>query len=406
MALTSSLTNAYADEVSESYILPMEYDVTLSPMPIIRMSINGSRPLRFVVDTGMTGMMLLDRKTADKLKLKPTRKKKTMDPGNVQVHGVAVNSIVALGIDEDNNVGIGITEVYAADLPILQESFAVRADGILGQGFLPPGRICFDFAAKKLIITLGKGPHPAIKDAIEVSLQKKEDGYYATALLNERVPVLFLLDTGSKSTTVAFKSVKNLKALAISSAMHATLAGWSEAIEVLIGSLEIGGTSYSKVTVLSNVSKTIQYGKHKEEPNDAILGLNFLSRFRVTLDVPGRKMYLEGAGEDSPDAITGKAEVLVSKKGQNYYVKSVEKASLAEQSGVEVGARLISVDGRKIMDLPIAVVQKLLNKSAGDRAELLLESKNKKTPYSYMRSSWYSASSKANLETNPLGAKN
>jgi len=132
-------------------------------------------------------------------------------------------------------------------------------------------------------------PSPSLPDKSAVKFHKQGELMVVQALLNQKEPAKFVVDTGASYTTISQATAKQLQINPENrSAVIAlqTANGVIEAPLVSVGSLDLGGLGL----------KDLKVAVHDVFPDPAIsglLGLNFLSEFRVEIDNKNGVIYLE-----------------------------------------------------------------------------------------------------------------
>jgi len=147
------------------------------------------------------------------------------------------------------------------------------------------------FRVKATRIPTGSRPPPAPipADKASVKFHKQGELMVVQAMLNEKAAARFVVDTGASYTTISQATAKQLQInLETSSGVIAlqTANGVIEAPLVSVGSLELGGLGL----------KDLKVAVHDVFPDPGIaglLGLNFLSQFRVEIDNKNSVLYLE-----------------------------------------------------------------------------------------------------------------
>ena len=147
------------------------------------------------------------------------------------------------------------------------------------------------FRAKATRIPTGSRlpPAPIPADKASVKFHKQGELMVVQATLNEKAAAKFVVDTGASYTTISQATARelriNLEDTAATIALQ-TANGVIEAPLVSVGSLELGGLGL----------KDLKVAVHDVFPDPAIaglLGLNFLSQFRVEIDNKNSVLYLE-----------------------------------------------------------------------------------------------------------------
>ncbi|HEY2989467.1 MAG TPA: retropepsin-like aspartic protease, partial [Candidatus Binatia bacterium] len=134
------------------------------------------------------------------------------------------------------------------------------------------------------------GPAPRVDgDKASIMFQKRGELMVVQALLNDKAPAKFVVDTGASYTTISHATAKDLQINLdnVSTVISLQTAnGVIEAPLVSVRSLEVGGVALKDVTV----------AVHDVFPDPSIaglLGLNFLSQFRLDIDSKNGILYLE-----------------------------------------------------------------------------------------------------------------
>jgi hypothetical protein len=95
-------------------------------------------------------------------------------------------------------------------------------------------------------------------------------------------------------------------------------------------------------------------------PEHSVLGLQFLGRYRATLDFPGGVMYLrESSRFQRPDAEGGAGIALLRLQGRTV-VESTAEGSPASKVGIRKGDDILAIDGRTAEGSSILALGRLL----------------------------------------------
>ena len=122
---------------------------------IVPVSINGSQPLRFVLDTGST-RTLIDRSVAARLGLKER------EASSLQGAGQGRIPIYALPNVDFQMPGLQSKgyDCFAVDLAPVGKAVGTREDGILGYDFFARFVVTIDFETKQMIVETPAAFHP------------------------------------------------------------------------------------------------------------------------------------------------------------------------------------------------------------------------------------------------------
>jgi hypothetical protein len=124
-------------------------------MVIVPVSIHGSRPLRFVLDSGST-RTLVDRALAASLGLKEGAASSLQGAGQgrIPIHTLHDVDLRIPGLDSKGY------DCFIVDLAPLEQTLGTREDGILGYDFFARFVLTVDFEARRLTVELPAVFHP------------------------------------------------------------------------------------------------------------------------------------------------------------------------------------------------------------------------------------------------------
>lgn len=132
-------------------------------------------------------------------------------------------------------------------------------------------------------------PRALSQDKASVPLQKKGDVVVVQATLNERTEARFVVDTGASYTMISHATAKALEidlGQKFPTLPFQTANGVVQAPLIKLDSIEVGGLQVRNLTA----------AVHDVFPDPALsglLGLNFLSNFRLDIDTEHALLHLE-----------------------------------------------------------------------------------------------------------------
>lgn len=308
VSVLGPISRANADTVTE-YRVPMF--VKESGSPLVKIHLNNSEPYYFLVDTGFSGRILLTKWVTEELKLSAKRQATTGTIKNKPIYSVMLSKVAFVPEEKSKPYILTNTEAWSIDLDFDKVTgVKPRFAGIIGAALLSRVTAVFDFHAGTLI--LRPEPHPAssIPGATVVPLTTMQFGRShpdavikgVTVNLPGVENVEMLLDTGSDSTHLRPDLALKVTGLEISRERITSFdAVGSETanIPVLLPYLRIG--DHVEKDVIVTVAKNRE---------DNLLGMSFLRRFIVTLDIRNERMLLQKAPDyDYHTTQTGLASV-------------------------------------------------------------------------------------------------
>lgn len=318
---TTKIHRTSGKEVSTVQFNPVNH------RPFIEVQVNGKGPLRFVIDTGASLTVISD-KAAERLGIKPVAR-----GGNARAIGGSGSFPIVYGLLDSLSIGdvrIDLVPVYIRTVyssPDLPESD--RADGYLGLSVLSNFAVTLDYQARQL--TLDRSPIsdlppaaapestnlpaeiadpfqsappvrtgtdaerkvPAVSVAsgsFEVPIRSTSGGLASTEATLPGVdrPLNLIIDTGATVSVISSSAVQQhaLEGLITPGVTYRVIgaAGISEGAKALgLSTLAVNGLRKSKARALildlSAVNETSGFEQH------GVLGADFLSHFRVVLDM-------------------------------------------------------------------------------------------------------------------------
>src|SRR6185503_17655466 len=269
-----------------------------SNKPFVQVSINGSKPQWFVLDTGNNSNTILGRECADRLQL-----------------GRGAEDKVQIGAGSGADVGLSRAS-QAVHLEALGETLTVaepmvltlghiarlegrRVDGLLGADFLSRHVVELDYARSTITIHDPARFEPP-PGAVVVPLNLETGWPIAEGTITRRdgkpIPCRLIIDTGVRGVVTLFRpfsekhglhdSPGSLHNLVVGGGAGGVTRGDAGRLEAM----SLGSRSFAKpVAVFSRDT----VGIFALDGPDGIVGGELLKRHRVTFDCPHARMLLE-----------------------------------------------------------------------------------------------------------------
>lgn len=338
-----------------SAVIPFQYDPLLMPYATVRATLNGQEFGPFLIDTGTAAGLVLDRRIATQLQLKPTGDKVAFRLGS------ATSEVVRL---QSFQLGTGEGSVRSKDLLAVLGDLRSMAlggppvAGIIGWPALSQRSGRLDFARRTLELTpVGEFTPPA-----PGTPAAKFPGIMVELPLSGGTPrrVQCMVDSGSMFSIFPPEVVAGLKPKGRASLIRSGFSGMDVGEEVLVPELDFAGVTLRDVPV--SVANAAELPR---------LGTDLLSRFTLqwTRDP---YVWIFHPRPDVAPRLAGYSGIIVEKREQEAIARIVQPGSPAAQSGVQEGDRLQSIDGRSPADLPRNAVQRLLDGLEGTTAKVEL----------------------------------
>lgn len=316
---------------------------------LIEARINGSNPLRFILDSG-AATSIIDTKRAQELGLKATDKTAITGVTGTAEGGRVGGTVVALpGVDLLNHSFISIP------LGELSSHLGKRVDGLLGQDLFSKMVVEMDYTQQSVrlsapwefdyrgqgeILPLEIRKTPFVKVRLGTGTQRPVEG-------------VFQIDTGFSGSIHVYRSFADLHRilelvpkLTSDSAVGAT--GVLPISRGRIGNLLLG--RFSIPAIIASFYPP-SYSSTGVGGHDGNLGGEVLRRFRVVFDYARRRLILEpgpGLLDRDENDMSGMSLVADGPDLKRVRVFSIAPNTPAARSKLKEGDLILTVDGRAI----------------------------------------------------------
>lgn len=381
-APASQDAGSFRSQNRQDITIPFAYDPPAVPDIVIQVSINGHKPLPFLVDTGVFAPVAIESHSIRELGLKPDPSVNRQEPW---VGGWTTLKNIFL---EGQTPGDGLSLNVAGPIPVIDlggiaSAFVgVRIAGIIGLPSLSSTPCRFDFQAKTITFLLSHRYDPP---SGAVSLPLHADPNNAGLLdvpvsLSGNTPVNLELDTGNNGTKAPLDCAAGLKPEAASSSGNMSLYGIYVTPEYLLPKIRLGGMVVNDAVVDFLPPSAVQ----------TALGPNILSLFLFTLDVPDHKLVLEKPYSPHPTPNrAGWSGIEGESRGKKWIVGSVAAGSPAGKAGIKRGDEIICVDGHNTAGLPSFAINELLYGLMGAKARIRVLRNGIPLSFSFVRLDYF-----------------
>jgi len=252
----------------------------------------------------------------------------------------------------------GVEEVVFVDLTPMRAATGYEIKGVLGIDFLGRFAIEVDFDGGAL--RMWKAAPVEWNRERPTPLLNLRGTPHVECLLpgGRREP--FVVDTGANVSTVthgvfdALAGEQSLTVFAAGSA--ATAAGYARNLNGSASSLELSPFIHRDIRI--------------DRGDLSLLGLHYLSRYRLRLDLPGQRAYFHpGERFNVPDSSATSGMAVIHSNGQKIIV-SVEADGAAHHAGILPGDVIEEVNGRLAAEEDMHQLRQLFTSVAGDELKL------------------------------------
>lgn len=358
--------------------IPIEIYNNLVVVPIV---LNGTLPLKFILDTGVRTAILTQKTFSDILNLTYTRKYTISGPGGEKMIDAYVTNNVSLQLPGVQGRGHAML-VLEEDYLELRNYLGTDVHGILGYEIFSRFIVQIDY--EKKMLTLYVPPRFRRKrkfNVIPISIEDTKPYVTVPIVLNDGTPMnaKFLMDSGASH------------ALLLDPSTDARITVPPNAVSTLIGR-GLGG----EITGKAGRIKSITLGNYKlndvivnfPDPNSYIdslkggsvfrngtLGGEVMSRFVTIFNFPKEEVYLKKNPSFKKGFHYNLSGITVKAKGAKlnvFEITQVREKSAAYRAGVEKGDHIISLNGVESSGLDLNMVNALFDRKPGKKIRLEL----------------------------------
>ncbi len=344
---------------------------------IIKASVDDSRPLDFIFDSG-SGYTVLDEDITRELGL--SGKKIRMNETSTVLELIKHNKLDINDFPMEKNI-----KVYSTDLDHLEISLGRDIDGILGYDLLHHHTVHLNYEEMKIdIYDHGKGPKTG--DVIPFDMDISIPVIKGSVVLNNNEPheANYYVITGA-GTTLDFNTpyAKKYDVIHKTGKHYSYLVKGISEEENLHYEGHVLAVSFGKQKIedLPIGISTAKNGIQASQNVAGILGNQVLSMYNITFDIPGRKLYFE------KNSNFGKAlavncsgiDLQLSPDKQKLLIHQVFEDSPASEAGIELNDELISINNKPVADLALPDIKEMLRQEGETVKLVLLDEGKEKT---------------------------
>jgi hypothetical protein len=370
----------FLDKNSKTARIPFELH---SNLILLYVKINDTDSLRFILDTGVSTIIVTDPTILKPDKLRLTRKVNLMGAGE----GNSISAHVAI----DNRFAMGKLRANHQNMVILDEDFlelsayvGVPVHGIFGYDVFNNFVVTIDFSKKEIVLMRQdsykyksrKGDkHPIViedtkpfTDAVTLFADGREH------------PIRVLIDTGAGHALLLNKGPKEtfqLPEKVIRAQLGRGLNGVINGNLGRIDRLRLG--RYEMDNIVASFPDSISFGAKLQGRNDrqGNIGCELLRRFKVTMNYRDGYMVLKPVRsrmrEKFEHDMSGLEIRAESKDLRSYYINHVVASSPAEHAGLKEGDQLLFLNDLSASDLSMSEVYKMMQRGDGRNIDLLVK---------------------------------
>jgi len=358
--LSASIAFGAIPKVRSSYRIPFELTNNLV---ILRGSINGSKPLDFILDTGASTSVISDSRARD-LGLKLEGKTgATTQGGSIEASFVKGVSLSLSGVEFPKMT------LAAIRLSGLEAGLGRRVDGILGYDIFNRFVVEIDYVSR--VVTFYEPQaykYSGHGEAIPISVE--DNTPFVVGMITEPKPIegSFLIDTGAPGIlNIAGPFAAKHKLLdsvphTISITSGALLAGRSSGKIGRVEGFQIGSLVIKKPVVNFSQDTGGSEGEEASTEYGGLIGGEILRRFKLIIDYSRKQIILESRGTLSQRYefdMSGMSLAAGDEGFKTFKVRALVETSPATEAALRVGDIITAIDGKSTAKLTLEQIRRM-----------------------------------------------
>ncbi len=360
---SSTVRDAHIDGGASSATVPF---VPYGGLIMVEVSIDGAKPLPFILDTG--GLNLLTPDAAHKLGV--------AGEGNQAVRGVG-EATQSMQIAQIKSYRVGDVTMddqrfMIVDLPRLLTDRGEHEPiaGLIGYELLRRFATRIDYDKSVLTFTPEALFHGAPR-ATSIPIVFNDRTPQVEARVND-VPGTFSLDTGDAGNLTVFAPFAKAHAIEPRGKTYASQArgagGAIGMIEAAVDTFSIGSFTLTHPTTSFAAPTKGGFASNLLAGN---IGYGVLSRFIVTFDYERRQLYLQPGDHFAVALPRGRTGVGLDRLSHDaFYVATLVPHSPGDEAGLHVGDLVTAIDQVPVARMGLDDVRRLMQQSAGTRMQM------------------------------------
>ncbi|MEP5103486.1 MAG: aspartyl protease family protein [Ekhidna sp.] len=359
--------------------IPFEQSNNLIIIPV---TFNKKVILKFILDTSVEYSILSQKSVGDQLGMNYMRKVQLGIVNGKPSFGYSANG-VQLSIGAATTSTNHSMLVLENDFMNLSNVARTTVHGVIGYDLFGPFVVHLDHSKSKLVLhPKSNFEPPKGYDEVQIDVVARKAFLPAEIVFEnwDKEIKKFQIKTGA-THTVLFNSDSNLFHLPARKLEIPLGMGPAGPIEGYVGrvrELKIGDDEFEDV--IASFTKN-EVGNSKETGS---IGMGILSRFDMLVDFSGSKLYLRKNREYGKSFEYDLSGMRVDAEGENNFrVTHVIASSPAAKAGVQVGDRVLCIQGEYLTNENLNKLLRLLLEKEGKRIRLEIDRSGQKLEFSF-----------------------
>ncbi|MEZ4684837.1 MAG: aspartyl protease family protein [Bacteroidia bacterium] len=343
---------------------------------LIDVSINGSFPFKFILDTGVRTTLLTEPVLLGFFSMEKTTAIRVLGLGGGEV--IYAQRASGLTLRVGDVIGHNLEMIILPeDAASYSGMFGRPIAGIIGHDFFKDFVVEINYGQKYLRLFKPEDYKPRKKDKVfAITLMNNKPYILASARAQDGSEVFtqWLIDTGASQALSIYHGEIPIPDNTLEAFIGRGLSGDMFGKIGRIQRFELGDYVFEDVIAGYPDSSSIRWVM-RGDSTYANLGAEILSRFKVTVDYTNRKLYLRKNSNYRKPFLyntSGLEAIAREPDYKRFEIVYVRPGSPAQKAGVQIGDLLLSVNGVETDKLDLGEVHILINREPGKKVRLRL----------------------------------
>jgi predicted aspartyl protease len=351
-----------------------------SNLIIVNVLFEGVIPLKFIVDTGVTNTVLIDKTYSDILNIEPDRKITLVGAAGIK----EVEAYIA------NRTSIKVGKVTGSNIPLLilkedylnlQKNLGIKIHGILGYDFFKNFIVSVDYKNGLLKFYRPESfNRPLIFfKSIAMNIEQSKPYIFQKIKVNDSTEILskLMIDTGASHSLMLHRNSSDYIKMPeknVRDILGAGIAGSIEGHAARIPHLKIDKYILEDV-ITSYPDSGVYQDIINNTGRNGTIGGGALKHFKLFFDYGNEKLYLRRNSIVKPKFKHDMSGLTIVAKGEYYLepyyeIEKVREDTPAYDAGLKKADKIISLNGNSGKDLSLDLINKKLSKKEGKKIKL------------------------------------
>ena len=364
--------------------IPFEFQANLVIVPV---KVNNSDTLRFILDTGVSSILLTDPQIAKKQLMKFAR--------SVKISGAGEGSDIEAGIVLDNTITMGDMIGYRQNLVVLKDDVLKLSEfvgnpihGIIGYEIFNRFTVTIDFGTNEIIL---ENPEhykykPNKGERFPITIEDNKPYLSTIELINDKqnLPLKVILDTGA-GHAISLDANRNngipMPEKMVKAQLGRGLSGIINGNLGRISKLKLGKFEMKNLVASFPDSSSYRIKGMELIERQGNIGCEFLRRFKVTFNYRDQYIVLKPINRRMKEPFEhNMSGIELMARGEDYHEYMIDRIienSPAHNAGLMQGDRVMFINNRSSKDISISEIYKLFQKGEGKNVNLIMNREGK-----------------------------